>query len=654
MRDLMRRFSVGGLRNFLLGNRLRTLVLTASTLILVLGGTFFGIEATRAASFCSVTYTVTSQWPGSPGGFNVQAITITNTSGTAWTSWTLTFTFPAAGQSVQANPWNGNFTQSGQNVTVTNASYNGSVANNASVNPAPGFNGNWTTSNPIPTNFAVNGNACNGTGGNPTATPTQSGNTPTSTPTGNTPTATPTRTSTSTPVPTSTPTGPTATPCSGNCGRVTNPYVGATGYINPQWASEVKAGAATKSGTLARQEAEVANFSTAVWLDSKAAVTGSPPYTMSLINHLDAAETQAASSSQPIVIEFVIYDLPGRDCAALASNGEEPATAAGLTDYETNYINPIAAAFGTAKYSNLRIVAIIEPDSLPNMVTNLNYTNPNTGQQTCATVNNGGYYVNGVQYALNKLSAISNVYNFVDIGHSGWLGWSSNFNPAVTLIGNVIKGTTKGVNSVSGFIDNTANYQVVQEPYMTANESIGGNPVRSATFYQWNTYIEELEYAQDWATAMLNSGFNSNNVLMLIDTSRDGWGGPNRPTGASTSTDLNTFVNASRINQQIGRGNWCNQPGGIGARPAANPITGIAAFVWIKPPGESDGSSTAIPPGPQNPTGKGFDRMCDPTYGGNQLNNNVMTGAMPNAPVSGAWFQAGFDTLVTNAFPPLP
>ena len=33
-----------------------------------------------------------------------------------------------------------------------------------------------------------------------------------------------------------------------------------------------------------------------------------------------------------MIFPIVIYDLPGRDCAALASNGEIPATAAGLTE----------------------------------------------------------------------------------------------------------------------------------------------------------------------------------------------------------------------------------------------------------------------------------------------------------------------------------
>jgi hypothetical protein len=101
-----------------------------------------------------VTYTVNNQWSG---GFGAN-ISITNTSSTAWNSWTLNFTFPGSQQVTQL--WNGNVTQSGSSVTVTNASYNGQVAAGATVNPGPGFNGSWNGSNPAPTTFTVNGVTC--------------------------------------------------------------------------------------------------------------------------------------------------------------------------------------------------------------------------------------------------------------------------------------------------------------------------------------------------------------------------------------------------------------------------------------------------------------------------------------------------------------
>ncbi len=189
----MQRFSMYQARVFSPRVRLRNLVLLISTSIFVIGGLFVVMQATHAASaYCQVTYVVTNQWPGGFGG----SMTVQNTSASACTSWNLAFTFPASGQSVTQG-WNGVFTQSGQNVTVANASWNGSVAVSASVNP--GFNGAWTSSNPVPTSFSVNGNVCNGS---VSATPTP-GTTPTSTPP-STPTPGTTPTQTITPTPTAT------------------------------------------------------------------------------------------------------------------------------------------------------------------------------------------------------------------------------------------------------------------------------------------------------------------------------------------------------------------------------------------------------------------------------------------------------------------
>src|SRR5579875_4060405 len=104
----------------------RTRLLTVPRVALVLGALaivatslfLFSPSSARAASYCQVTYTVANQWSG---GFTAN-ITIQNTSSSAWSNWTLTFTFPASGQTVTQG-WNGTFTQSGQNVSVANASY---------------------------------------------------------------------------------------------------------------------------------------------------------------------------------------------------------------------------------------------------------------------------------------------------------------------------------------------------------------------------------------------------------------------------------------------------------------------------------------------------------------------------------------------------
>jgi endo-1,4-beta-xylanase len=101
---------------------------------------------------CKVVYTTNSQWPG---GFTAQAV-ITNTGSSAISSWNLGFTFP--GDQKLTSDYNGTFSQSGEAVTLTNASYNGSIPVNGST--TVGFQGTWTNSDAAPTAFTLNGATC--------------------------------------------------------------------------------------------------------------------------------------------------------------------------------------------------------------------------------------------------------------------------------------------------------------------------------------------------------------------------------------------------------------------------------------------------------------------------------------------------------------
>lgn len=415
--------------------------------------------------------------------------------------------------------------------------------------------------------------------------------------------------------------------------RLDNPFVDARWYVDPIWSAKAQA---ETNGS------KIAGYSTAVWMDRIGAIAPTDG-SYGLRDHLDAALAQNAN-----VIKVVVYDLPNRDCHALASNGELKQTPEGSARYRTEYVDVIAGIFSDPKYASLRIIAIIEPDSLPNLVTNL--STPACQEATDPT---HGYVAN-TRYTLSKLYPITNVYSYVDIGHSGWLGWTDNFGKAVTLIGNAIKGATGGVNSIAGFVSNTSGYTPLYEPFLDslANGSFGtggGTQTRQAKFYEWNPHFSEVSFVQAWRTAMIAAGFPST-IGMLVDTSRNGWGGPNRPTAVSTSTVLDTFIDQSRIDRRAHRGNWCNQAGGVGERPQTAPVAGIDAYVWVKPPGESDGAaSKELSFDPQDPA-KGFDRNCDPTYTNAA---GTTTGSMANAPVAGRWFKEGFQVLINNAYPPL-
>jgi non-reducing end alpha-L-arabinofuranosidase len=142
--------------------------IAVATAMIGAGGTLAAMNAQAASTGCAVSYSITSQWPG---GFGA-SVTITNLGG-AVSAWTLTWSF-GAGQTI-TQLWNGSETQSGAQVTVTNASYNGSIATNGTA--SFGFNGAWNNgSNPAPTAFIMNGVACTGgvTSGSPSSSPSTS------------------------------------------------------------------------------------------------------------------------------------------------------------------------------------------------------------------------------------------------------------------------------------------------------------------------------------------------------------------------------------------------------------------------------------------------------------------------------------------------
>jgi Glycosyl hydrolase family 12/Cellulose binding domain len=110
-------------------------------------------SAPPAASVsCTVTYSVVHTWPG---GLQAQAV-LTDTSTSPVSGWTLTWSF--AGDQRVTNLWNGDFTQSGERVSVTSASYDRTIAPSASV--TIGFTGTSTGSNAPPAAFQLNGTDC--------------------------------------------------------------------------------------------------------------------------------------------------------------------------------------------------------------------------------------------------------------------------------------------------------------------------------------------------------------------------------------------------------------------------------------------------------------------------------------------------------------
>ncbi|CAL9340417.1 Endo-1,4-beta-xylanase A [Streptomyces sp. enrichment culture] len=89
---------------------------------------------------CTATYRVTSQWQG---GFTAE-ITVGNDHTAPITGWTVTWTL-SGGQSI-SHMWNGNLTVNGQDVTVRDVGYNGTLGGNGST--TFGFQGEGVADTP--------------------------------------------------------------------------------------------------------------------------------------------------------------------------------------------------------------------------------------------------------------------------------------------------------------------------------------------------------------------------------------------------------------------------------------------------------------------------------------------------------------------------
>jgi hypothetical protein len=139
----------------------------------VAAATVSAVVAHAAAAGCAVTYTVSSQWAGGFTG-DVKATNL----GDPVTSWTIGWSF-GAGQQISSG-WNATFTQSGAAVTAASMTYNGNVATGGTAEI--GFNGTWTSSNPAPTTFTLNGVTCNGTASPSPTSPTPTSPAPTTSP----------------------------------------------------------------------------------------------------------------------------------------------------------------------------------------------------------------------------------------------------------------------------------------------------------------------------------------------------------------------------------------------------------------------------------------------------------------------------------------
>lgn len=357
-----------------------------------------------------------------------------------------------------------------------------------------------------------------------------------------------------------------------------NPFADARFYANPDYAAAIDRAAAAGPAVDAACVRALERQPTAVWLSSLEAA-----------GHLarfldDAAAQRAASPAGPqSLVVVVLYDLPNRDCAAASSEGELSVEHGGEALYRAAYIDRIAAQIGA--HPSVRVAAIVEPDSLANLATNLDHPK-------CAAAADA--YRRSIAYAIQTLS-MPNVSLYLDAAHAGWLGWDRN-RAAIARVFAEVFALAGGERRVRGFATNVSNYN-----------SLDGR--EGARIEPSNPCPDERSYVEALGASLRAAGIRASHFV--IDTSRNGRGGTRAKWGV-----------------------WCNALGaGIGERPRAAPAPGIDAYYWIKPPGESDGTS--------DPAAPRYDVACGSPE------------SAPGAPQAGTLFPAYLAQLVARAQPPL-
>eukprot|EP01065_Artemidia_motanka_P053347 TRINITY_DN987_c0_g1_i1.p1 TRINITY_DN987_c0_g1~~TRINITY_DN987_c0_g1_i1.p1 ORF type:complete len:445 (+),score=157.22 TRINITY_DN987_c0_g1_i1:67-1401(+) len=419
-----------------------------------------------------------------------------------------------------------------------------------------------------------------------------------------------------------------------------NPFAGKNFYVNPANQEEYDGSIKTASGKALQNLKLMRDVPSAYWLDVKAKVNGTD------LRSLSGILADAAKKSPPELTVFIVYDLPNRDCHAKASNGEiccykkadgsglcdydkSGDCAEGLSEYESEYVDPIAKVL-KAHGNKSPVVLVVEPDSLPNLATN-------QGDPHCGNSATTAAYKQGISYAVKTLSeANPHVALYLDAAHGGWLGWDDNLQKYAALV--------KGMEITQylrGFSTNVANYQPlgVQCPWApqsspTRNDYCLNNqhqsdecckdPCRLES--QWNQANNELNYAAALQVAMSRavSGFEAH---MIIDSGRNG------------VADMRAKC-----------ADWCNIRGaGAGVRPTTKVANSsiVDAYYWLKTPGESDGCTQKLPssadPMKANGTCARYDSMCGST---DSIGSKA---GEPFAPEAGKWFDYQVKMLAENA-----
>lgn len=320
-------------------------------------------------------------------------------------------------------------------------------------------------------------------------------------------------------------------------------------YVDLQSKAAAQAVADARAGRTADaiRMAKLASWPVATWFTGGTTVAQT---------RRDVATVAAKATLRRQVPVLTAYNVPGRDCSQYSAGG-----AANTAEYEA-WVDGFAAGIGRAK-----AVVILEPDGLA--------LSPD---QCGGTPAQQADRVTEINYAVDRLERQPGANVYLDAGHSSW----HNVGDMAERL------RSSGIARAQGFFLNVSNYRP------DAELARYGTMVAKCVWYLANTAGSTgTDCAnQFWPAADADAWYAANVPAtaalthFVVDTSRNGQGPWTPPAGVYPDPQ-----------------DWCNPPArGVGRPPTAN--TGVAlidAYLWVKVPGESDGSCTRGTAGPVDP-----------------------------------------------------
>jgi len=400
----------------------------------------------------------------------------------------------------------------------------------------------------------------------------------------------------------------------------TNPYYQVGWYVDEDYTRKVNASIAVlnKVGTAAASTtASLANLAgntpTFIWVQNFTMVDTKLEPSLTDSRNMNKLRTDGRPG--PITTMFHIYNLPDRDCASGAAageivNGNDSNSYDQARQRYRAFIDKVAAKF--QQYTDIRIVAVVEPDALVNMALS---TDPRCLK---AKAN----YFDGIYYAVAKLQ-FPHVALYLDAGSGSLVNTAAKQTTVVNQIWSILNATTHpnpsdwvgAGGSIRGIFTNKASLNPLQmntAPATTTTTVTNAGSIASSPAFDAISYAESMSYLLGNKT--LNAGKMPSAVL--VDTSRNGV----YPIAGVTSE-------------------WCNVKGsGFGPRPTDQTFNRVIdAFVWSQG-GISDGTS--------NPNSTRYDPVCAKPVAMRPANTT-------QSPEQGLWFHDFFVNLVNNAKPQL-